>query len=345
MSFAGALTGLALPQATVYGHGGHVDPSAIPLTERARIRGAMWTARLDVPWGPRPNQPDNCICIDYFECFSPADQDRIIAAYGPTSPRGYTHAPMGPVCDAGYHGQLPSVDFRTGLDPYLDGAQKLEDAGIRVIHFLRPDRGCYGLDWTVADLDRELTPLFSTPRAQRLMAITCLGWEPGPRYYYDNAWWVEMLQWQARVFPNALRCIHMVSDCDAPTGGNDDQLGLTNDECWRRCVPDLHVWLVQNGGYVVGSSEVPTPQFVQDFTNQFNPSVPGSFPSRFEQGYAHWPTTSAWGTRGLLAIPAEYAAFGDYWQNWGERYSQDLGDAAVAAGAAGYLDGGRVAVP
>jgi len=32
----------------------HVDPSTIPLGELARVRGAMWSARLDLPFGPRP---------------------------------------------------------------------------------------------------------------------------------------------------------------------------------------------------------------------------------------------------------------------------------------------------
>src|SRR5262245_46911340 len=107
-----------------------------PLNKLAEIRGGMWTARLDVPFGPRPNQPDNCICIDYFESFNSTDQKRIISAY---KQRGYTHAPMGPLVDPGYHGQLPSVDWRANAQPYFDAAQQLEESGIHVIHFLRPD--------------------------------------------------------------------------------------------------------------------------------------------------------------------------------------------------------------
>lgn len=331
-----------------------------PLAELAKLRGAMWTARLDLPYGPRPNQDDNCICIDYFECFSPSDQDRIIANYGPTSKRRYNAAPLGPIVDAGYHGQLPSTDWR---DPqafngvYLYSAAKLERAGIGAVHFLRPDRGCMGLDWTVEDLDRELTPLFSTPRAQALMQRVILGWEPGPKYFYDNAWWVEMVKWMARVFPNALRGIHMVSDCDAPVGGDDDKKGISNGQGWANVAPYIHIWLVQNAGYIEEGHEIPSAAFLKNFTDQFNQNIRGSFYDRFKTGgpSGDWPTTSAWSAlpselrpvlngapyEGILAMPGEYAAFADYWQNWDEAYSQMIGQAAMDVGAYGFFDGGR----
>lgn len=316
-------------------------PPPVPLTELAKIRGAMWTARLDVPWGPRPNQPDNCICIDYFESFSEADQNRIIGAYGPSSIRGYTHAPMGPIVDPGYHGQLPAVDWRNDLAPYLDAAQKLEDAGIHVIHFLRPDRGVDGLEWTVADLDRELGPIFKSKRAQQTMRIVCLGWEPGPRYWYNNAWWVEMLRWQADTFPNALRLIHMVADCDAPVGQNDDQLGITNADAWANVAAYLHGWLVQVAGYVDGPGPTPTPEFLSEFRKLFGGT--GSLPDRFRNGYGGWPTFSAWGANKALKVYAgEFCAFGNYWQNWDEEIGRNLGDLAISQGADGSLDGCHV---
>lgn len=328
-----------------------------PLATLAQWRGAMWTARLNLPWGPRPNQDDNCICIDYFECFTPSDQDRILAAYGPASVRKYNVCPLGPLVDPGYHDQLPSTDWRGDRFPvYLDAAAKLEAAGIGVVHFLRPDRGVLGLEWTVDDLDRELTPLFRTPRAQSLMRRVILGWEPGPKYFYDNAWWVAMCQWMARTFPRALRGIHMVSDCDAPVGGDDDKKGLSNGQGWANVAPYIHIWPVQNAGYTDSASEVPTAEFVRNFTDQFNPAVRGSFYDRFKTGgpSGDWPTTSAWSTlpprewpivggqpvQGILALPGEYAAFADYWQNFAERYAQQLGTAALAAGAYGFFDGG-----
>lgn len=314
------------------------------------IRGAMWTARAAVPWGPRPGKPDNCICIDYFECF-PADvQNTILAAYGPKSSRAYHSAPMGPFVDAGYHGQLPATDWRANPDGYLDAAQKLEDAGIRVVHFLRPDRGVAGLEWTVDDLDRELGPVFRSAKAQRLMGTVILGWEPGPKYFYNNDWWIAMTKWMAHTFPDALRGIHMVSDCDAPVGQDDDKKRISNGQGWANIAPYIHFWGVQNAGYTDSGNPVPTAQFLKDFTDQFNPAVRGSFPDRFTTGgpSGDWPRTSAWrpgesrplpGT-GIIAFPAEYAAMGNYWQNWPESHSQQLGAAALAAGAVAFLDGG-----
>lgn len=314
-----------------------------PLESLAQIRGAMWTARLDVPFGPRPGLPDNVVCIDYFECFPEATQDRIIAAY--RGERGYTHAPLGPIVDPGYHGQLPATDWRAPSDfssVYLDAALKLRRGGIEAIHFLRPDRGVAGLDWTVEDLNHHLTPLFATQKAQSTMRIVCLGWEPGPRYRYDNAWWVEMCRWMADTFPHALRLIHMVNDIDAPVGGDDDQKGITNGQGWFNVAPYLHGWLVQNAGYTSGPSPTATPEFVTGFTEQFRANLRGSLIERFTTGGppGDWPTSSAWGPGKRLKVYAgEYAAFADYWENWPEAESRRLGQLALAAGADGAFDG------
>jgi hypothetical protein len=309
------------------------------LEELAQIRGAMWTARGPVPWGPRPGQADNCICIDYFECFTPAEQDQIIQLY--VKDRNYTHAPMGPIVDAGYHGQLPSCDWRSNPDVYLDAALKLEDNGCHVIHFIRPDAGCAGLEWTVEDLERELGPVFRTQKAQDTMRIVCIGWEPGGRYYYDNAWWVQMAEWLAKTFPNALRLIHMVADCDAPTGGDDEKkfpAGQGNAMCWANVAPYLHGWLIQNAGYVNQDNPIPSDAFVHEFLKQFGGT--GSMKDRFTNGYAGWPTSSAWGPgKGLKVYAAEFAAFGNYWKNFAESESRKLGQMAIAAGADGSFDG------
>jgi hypothetical protein len=320
-----------------------VLPACVPfrqprdLESLAAIRGAMWTARLNLPWGPRPGQDDNCITIDYFESFTPEDEDRIIAAYGPAG-RGYTHAPMGPMVDAGYHGQLPAEDWRGNPDPYLDAAAKLERAGVHVIHFLRPDRGCAGLEWTVDDLNRELGPIFRSAKAQSLMAMVCLGWEPGPKYFYDNSWWVEMLAWQAETFPRALRLLHMVSDCDAPVGGADN--GKPFGVMWGNVTPYLHGWLVQNGGYAEGGQPYATADFDREFAMQFDETNPKSLVRRFRDGFDGWPTGSAWGPdQPLRVYSGEFAAYGNYWLNFPENESRRLGKLAIDSGAAGSFDG------
>lgn len=323
-----------------------------PLAELARLRGAIWTARLDLPYGPRPGQPDNILAMDYLEIFTAADQARMLAAYGPTSPRRYTTAPMGPIVDPGYHGQYPATDWRADLTPYLDAAEKAERAGVGIVHFLIPD----DLQaQPVEILDQQLTPIFSTARAQSLMQRVCLAWEPGGRYGFNNDWWVARVQWMARVFPRALRLVHLPADQDAPTGQDDDQRGFTNGRCWANVARFLHGWLVQNAGYTDSASEVPTAEFLKNFTDQFNPNIRGSFYDRFKTGgpSGDWPTTSAWSDlppalwplvngapyEGLLALPAEYASYADYWRNFAERYAQLLGQAALDVGAYGAFDG------
>lgn len=279
----------------------HVDPSKYTLAQLAKIRGAMWTARGPLPWGPRPGKDDNCVCIDYFECFEPSAQAEIVGLYGPKSIRRYTHAPMGPIVDAGYHDQLPAVDWRSpaGFATYLDAAQKLEDAGVHVVHFIRPDRGCAGLEWTIEDLDRELAPYLTTARAQRLMRIVVIGWEPGPKYYYDNAWWRSMARWLARIFPKALRLIHMVCDCDAPVGGDDDKKGISNGQGWINVAPYLHGFLAQVCGYVGGGSPIATPQFCADWQGYI-----ADMKARFQDRGVHgdWPKFSAFAEPALATI-------------------------------------------
>ncbi len=310
-----------------------------PLEVLAQIRGAMWTARLSLPYGPRPGQDDNCICGDYFECFTAEDQDRILANYGPRSARAYNTMPMGPMVDAGYHDQLPAVDWRGNPDPYLDAAAKAERAGVRINHFLRPDRGCAGLEWTVDDLNRELGPIFRSAKAQSIMRIVTLGWEPGPKYFYDNAWWVEMLAWQAETFPNALRLLHMVGDCDAPVGAADN--GKPFGQMWGNVAPYIHGWLVQNNGYALSGQPLATPDFEHEFLMQFDQTNPKSLVRRFRDGFDGWPTFSAWGDSPILVYAGEFAAYNDYWNNAPESESVRLGAMALAVGAAGYFDGGH----
>ena len=45
------------------------------------------------------------------------------------------------------------------------------------------------------------------------------------------------------------------------------------------------------------------------------------------------------GFSGKLGPLFEYAAFADWWKNFAEKYSWQIGDAAMACGADGYGDG------
>lgn len=313
----------------------HFDPSSIPLETLAQIKGAMWTARLKLPFGPRPNQDDNILAMDFYQLYNATDRARMIQAYH--GDRGYTHAVTGP--NAGgdcYHGQYPcqtDPPNQAQWDAYLDGIQEWWDAGITPVYFAKPD------NWSMGQMD-QLDKLFSQPRAQKLLRVVVYtGWEPW-KYEITNAEWVAWVQRGARVFPNALRLIHTVADVDAPTGGDDDKkLAGGNATAWRNVVPYLHGWLVQSCGYACSGNPTPTPEFLTNFANLFNLSM-GSLRARFEQGYAGWPTNSAWSDgRPLKVYAGEFAAYIDYWSNAPEAQAVRLGDLAMAAGAAGSLDG------
>jgi hypothetical protein len=267
----------------------------------------------------------------------------MLSAYGSGGNR-YTHAPDGPMLDEGYHGKYPSVDFRSNPDAWFSIMREKWLAGICPVHFAYPDMyGFYpdALDKFFADFE----PIYRSAQAQELIKVWIpYGWERG--YEVTSAMWVRMLQWAHRVLPNALVGIHLVADRDAPTGGNDDLIpGWTNASAWEAVAPYTHLWFVQNGGYVDGSTPVPSPTFVTNFTNQFNPWVRGSLANRFGSGYAGWPTFSAFGEgHPIRLVAGEYASYRDFWDNWPESEAQHLGDAAIAAGAAGAFDGCRNAI-
>ncbi|PYQ87115.1 MAG: hypothetical protein DMG02_21705 [Acidobacteria bacterium] len=310
------------------------------LIERARIRGSMFTARFPMSLGPRPGQPSNILAMVAMPFLPQSEQD---AAFGAYLDRGYTHAVSGPIVDpGGNHGIYPPSDFTQAdaFNRYLDVLERGSTRGLQWIHFVKPD------NWTLDEVQRELEPLYRQPRAQELLGLVIpAGWEPG-RFRLTNADWGAFFRWGRDVFPNSAIGIHMDPDQDAPAGGDDDKRGINNAQAWANVTGDLHFWLVQNAGYTQGPSPIATPEFVRNFTDQFNVRVRGSLKDRFVNGYAGWPTSSAWGPgQPIKVIAGEYAAFADFWRDWPESEARRLGDLAIAAGADGYLDGGTVAVP
>lgn len=321
----------------------HVDPMQFSLEQLSKIRGAMWTARLNLPYGPRPGQDSNILPTLFYSVFNRGDQLRILEAY---LERSYTHAVTGPITGNDcYHGLYPcrtDLPSQAEWDRYLDELQEWWDRGIIPVYFAKPD----GLD--EPEQMGALDALYLQPRAQRLIRVVVYtGWEPW-RYERTNAEWVRWLQRGQSVFPSALRLVHTVSDVDALTGRDDDRTlpaGQGNAISWQRTAPYLHGWLVQVAGYTDGPNPVPSPEFVKEFVALFDKSRRGSYYSRFADGYAGWPTSSAWGPgRRLLVYAAEYGAYGSFWKNWPESEAQRLGDLALQAGADGYLDGGTLPV-
>jgi len=323
-----------------------VDPSTIPLAELARIRGAMWSARLDLPFGPRPGRPDNIIATAYFDNYSTADQARIIAAL---KDRGYTHVVVGPLVDTGgYHGQFRPHDWRGGaFDRFLDQLQTFWDGGLAPIVFIHPD------GWTFERTRDELTPLLRQDRAQRLIRIAVpTGWEP-TRHGWSSCTWAAFAEWGRQTLPNALVLIHTVSEADAPAGADgrcDDNRNTNptgNAGAWARVAPRIHGWLIQNGPYHTAPDG--DPRLARNFAAQFAADGDGadrhSIAWHFK-GPGGWTRDSAWGRDiPILLYAAEHTAYASYWKNLPEASSRPWGDLAIAAGADGYLDGGTVDVP
>jgi len=330
----------------------HVDPSGIPLGEIAAARGAMWplgaTACGPVPLGPRPLQPDNVIATVFITDYS-ADQQTCII--NELKARGYTHVVMGPLVDSdGYHGIWQPNDWRgANFSKFLYAVQMFYDAGLKVVVFGKPD------NWTLDQFKAEFTTLLATDRSRRLIKFFVpMGWEAGAGYEYSSCTWAAAGQWAHTVLPDAVLAIHMVADRDAPAGTdalcNDDDHTWNpggNAAAWGRVVPFYHVWLSQNGAFADPSGVAPNGLTnFQNFQNQFNPSVRGSLADRFVNGYAGWPMRiSAWGNVPILLVAGEYKAYWTFWEHRTEAEGVTWGDAAMAAGANGYLDSGSVPVP
>lgn len=322
----------------------HFDPSTLSLNQLAAIRGSMWTARLDVPYGPRPNDPSNIIAFPFYDLYDAPTRARMVDAY---KARGYTTTVTGPVTGNDcYHGLYPcrqGVPNQAEWDAYLDSLQEQWDNGLEPCYFAHPDG--YWLPDDSAAMD-QLDALYMQPRAQKLIrCVGYAGWEPnGTKYGWPNSQWVAWVQRGARVFPNAFRFIHMTSDLDAPTGGDDSAtfpFGKGNAMSWQNVAPYVHAWFVQLGGYVEDNTPTPTPGFLQQFTAYW-----ADLRNKFTNGASEWPTSSAWGPGIPLRVCyAEGAAYRDFWNNFPESVSQDLGDLAMQSGADCYLDGGRVPVP
>lgn len=332
--------------------GEHVNPAIYSFDQLAAIRGAMWPltegACNNLSLGPRPGQPSNVIATVFLPDYPVAEQDCIIREL---LRRNYTHVVVGPLVDSdGYHGMWAPNDWRgANFERFLDLLQKLWDAGLMPVVFLKPD------NWSLDRMKTEFTPLLSQPRARNLIRITVpMGWEAGAAYEYSSCTWAAAGEWVRHLLPNALTLVHMVADRDAPAGTdflcNDDDKHWNpggNAAAWGRVAPFYHGWLAQFGAFddpnrTGCDREHPSKTNFQCFQDSFNPEVRGSYRSRFERGYAGWPGVSAWRDRPLYVYAGEYAAYWKFWHGRTEAESVQWGDAAMRAGAAGYLDSGSV---
>lgn len=310
-----------------------------PLESLAKIRGAMWTQRLNLPMGPYPGQDYNINAMDFYEFYTPDDRKRMIEK---TLRDGFTHAVTGPIFDPdGYHGNWPThTDLSQSYwDSYLDRMQEWKDAGIVPVHFMKPD------NWTLDGLRQSMEHLYTQDRAKALLPILVPpGWEP-TRYGWSSRTWGTFFDWAAAICPDALILGHTVCDVDAMKGRDaayDDE-PETNDLAWQYLAPKLHGWLIQLCGYVFMNPY--TPQGI----HQWESNLAGYFQDadlRFRHGKAGWPTGSKWGADIPLKLyygeGASYRFFND--PAVSESLAWSFGDIAMANGANGYLDGGTVGV-
>src|SRR5204863_3509802 len=130
-------------------------------------------ARLNIPYGPRPNQDDNILAMDFYQLYDARTRARMLVRYHDVD--GYTHAVTGPVSGTDcYHGQYPCHDPNNpGWFPqegppsqaqwgfYLDALQEWWDHGVAPIAFIKPD------GWTFEQTRDAFTPLLSQSRAQQ----------------------------------------------------------------------------------------------------------------------------------------------------------------------------------
>ncbi len=336
------------------------DPSTVPLTELARIRGCMWGVRSNLPYGVRPDRDDNILAMDYFgsehrdggPLFNTAQRLKMLEDY---TRENYTHAVDGPIQgNDGYHGLYPiwrgEVPSQEQWERFLDSVQQKWNAGIATIYFVRPD------GWSFEKTRDVMTPFLTQPRAQRLLRIIVPGgWEPnGGIYDISSYTWAMYGKWIREIMPNALVYLHNAVKADgappdAPVGTDehgDDSTNKSNGEGWRRVAPYYHGWLVQSGPF---EQPVGVDPGAREWAAMFNPGGDGAtfhgVAWHFANAIDGWPRGSAWGdNEPLHLVSGEQSAYWQYWKNQPYWMAVERGNFAMQHGAKGYLDGGSVPV-
>jgi len=319
----------------------HFDPASLTLEQIATFRGGMWTARTAAPYGgapsrfgPRMNQASNIAAMCYIEHLPEKWQrDRMIADY---KLRGYTHAVTGsPIDPDGYHHQYPEYPgplTQAWWDHTLTCYEEWYDApGGPIIpaFFALPE------EWDVDQAERELGSFFRQERAQQLIRMVFPAWEPN----WASAKWVRVMTWLTRTFPHAVWGVHLTPNHSAPGLSSEIVEGVFEEShMWKAIAHMVHVFAEQSDCWFRGSAEDRA-----YWTGMWNPRMIGGWDSRFTGGYNRWPTNSAWPKGGIWPFPAEFLSYDCYWKDRPELDAQRIGDAAIAMGARGSLDGLTIA--
>lgn len=253
----------------------HID--TVTDQQLRRWVGSIATTLWDGPGGIRENRTDNSIFTAMYDSpiYSRADREKMLAAYP------YSHFAMGPFIQGGYHAYWPKTDFRSQPNVFLDRMQEVWDSGKVPAMFALPDTGDYADGRTIdrAAVERDLTPLYSGERWQRLCKVVVLAWEP--EYHFDDVKWG--LQWLARVFPHAKRYLHLFSEMDAPGYGVNDKASA-----WREVAPYIHGVLPQYTYTFLGELPDPTRTPEQQVL-----AHAAQWVRRFRDGESGWPTRGA----------------------------------------------------
>jgi len=227
-------------------------PNPSLLAWRGAIATVLWGNN---PYGPRPNQADNVLFTAQYD--SPGyDAGRRADMRARYRQHGYTHWTMGPVAQTGYHGQYPDTNWISNPGVFADRCEEIASEFFLNLMLL-PDNG---LGANGRQIDRDfvvgvLEPIYRSSRIQAAAKIVTLAWEPD----YDAQTYQWGVQWMARVFPNAVRCIHFPSGRGAPGVHADlaSEGGPYPNEAslWVPIQPYIHVFLMQDTWAFEGNTQ------------------------------------------------------------------------------------------
>lgn len=320
-------------------------PSEYTMEELLAVRAAIWTHPMPNRYGPRPGQSSNLTALCYNDSYSVDEQEAQFSSY---RARGLTHAAVGPLTDTGYHDLWPRPDYRHNFDGFLNLVERYWQHGIIPIAFLHLD------NQTFDEFHAMYDPLIrgNARAADLIRFVVPSGWEP-TQYGWSSKTWARYVAWAREVLPNAVVMIHTVADCDAPTGVDELHNDNTNPnghaDAWANVCPYIHGWLSQQrtfeDPYSHSDPNHPDKTNYENWLDLWRESVDKSLTNRFRNGYAGWPTYSARGAVPIRVIAFEYCSYWVCWDNRPAAEGDSWGDAAMAAGADGYGDGGTVAVP
>lgn len=250
--------------------------------------------------------------------------------------RSYTHGPMGPFIDPGYHNLTPPTDFR--IDSQRD---KIEKSILNVMNhkiipslFITPD------GWTVEQL-RSLEGIFKSSIWQKLAQCVVNGFEQqGSQYGWSNSQYCEYGAWLREVFPNAVIGLHTISGIEAPVGNGDDtsKPGMSLNECWGRVAGYYDYWLTQFDVWDywwthVDPSNPDHRTDLQHWYDLWDANKASSFVQRFNAN-GTWPLA-----KNLIPIAGEFWSYGLCWNNLPEEQGRSYGRHAIDIGAHGSFDG------